>query len=104
MNTKIEESTMNTPTDTAPADGPKRKVRKVTKTAKSAKPDKENKATPSNVTPLKSICSKLRIDPRTARRVLRSQGFEWHGHRSRWDMTPKQIEKATAALKEHVSA
>ncbi len=80
----------------------KTKVRKLTKPTPDAKTEAPAKS--ATVTPLKAICSSLKLDPRTARRVLRAQGFDWHGPRARWDMTAKQIEKVTTVLKEHAAA
>ncbi len=75
-----------------------RKIRKVTKAAPA-------KGEPAHVTPLKAVCSTLKIEPRAARRILRANKFDWHAPRARWDMlTDVQLSKVTTVLKEHRAA
>lgn len=52
-------------------------------------------------TALKSICAKLGMDPKAARRKLRkSAGLSFHGSRERWTFTEAQAEKVREILKE----
>jgi hypothetical protein len=71
------------------------------KAAKQAKPTAKlvKKADPKDGTPLKSICAKLRIEPRLARRKLRAANLAFHGKRERWTFTPAQAAKATEILR-----
>jgi hypothetical protein len=49
-------------------------------------------------TPLKTICAKLKIEPRLARRKLRAANLAFHGKRERWTFTPAQTTKVTEIL------
>jgi len=48
---------------------------------------------------LKSICAKLKIEPRLARRKLRAANLAFHGKRERWNFTVAQAAKATEILR-----
>lgn len=88
----------NTETNAAPAPAPKKAAKKASKPAKStAKLVK--KAEPKDGTPLKTICAKLKIEPRLARRKLRAAELSFHGKRERWTFTPTQAAKVTEILK-----
>lgn len=89
----------NTETNAAPAPAPKKGAAK--KAAKSAKSSAKlvKKAEPKDGTPLKTICAKLKIEPRLARRKLRAADLSFHGKRERWIFTPAQATKATEILK-----
>lgn len=85
-------------TATTPAAKPARKTAK--KVAKVAKPAKlVKKADPKEGTPLKTICAKLKIEPRLARRKLRAADLAFHGKRERWVFTAAQAAKATEILR-----
>lgn len=47
---------------------------------------------------LKTICAKLKIEPRLARRKLRAANLAFHGKRERWNFTAAQAAKATEIL------
>lgn len=72
--------------------GPKKVTKVTTKAATAVKTDDGRIA-------LKSICSKLQIEPRAARRKLRNADLGFHDHRDRWSFTEKQAEKVREILK-----
>lgn len=50
-------------------------------------------------TPLKSICSSLRLSPRAARRKLRAAKLAFHPLKDRWSFTAKQVEQVREILR-----
>lgn len=96
----METNTETTTATPAPAAKPARKtgVKKAGKQAKSSGAKLVKKA-PTDGTPLKSICAKLRIEPRLARRKLRAANLAFHDKRDRWTFTPAQAAKVTELLK-----
>jgi hypothetical protein len=84
-------------TATTPAAKPARKVAK--KVAKVAKPAKLVKKASGEGIPLKTICAKLKIEPRLARRKLRAADLAFHSKRERWNFTAAQAAKATEILR-----
>ncbi len=48
---------------------------------------------------LKTICAKLKIEPRLARRKLRAANLAFHSKRERWNFTAAQAAKATEILR-----
>ena len=71
----------------------KKSTKKVTAKKVTAK-----KVTASNLTPLKKICQKLKLDPKMARRKLRAEGVKGHDAKARWEFTAVQPKKVTAIL------
>lgn len=57
------------------------------------------KAEPKDGIALKTICAKLKLEPRLARRKLRAAELSFHGKRERWVFTPAQAAKATEILR-----
>jgi hypothetical protein len=98
-----EKTTMETNTETTNAPAAKAAPRKAA--AKKAPAKKAAKSSAKLVkkadasgTPLKTICAKLKIEPRLARRKLRAADLAFHGKRERWIFTPAQAAKATEIL------
>lgn len=105
---------METNTNEIPATGgaPGKPVKSPTKRpAKSAAPKKAAKAPAKKVaaktekpiaagsgTPLKTLCAKIGMETKLARRKLRAAKFDWHGARERWVFNAKQLEKAKEIL------
>lgn len=92
-------------TETAPAAKPKRSPKKRPASAKqkkvAAKPVKsigKQIAAAGSGTPLKTICAKLKIEPKLARRKLRAAKLDFHGHRERWTFNARQAEKVAEIL------
>ena len=76
-------------------------------TAKAAAPAK----TKGNVTVLKTICARIGIDPKTARRILRKrmrsdvpQIAKFHTIKQRWIQTPKDAQVIEQVLREYAKA
>jgi len=96
-----------TASTTSIAPPPAAKVRKVVKKVgkaakKSAKPAVKvaTKTTRTgDGTPLKSICSQLKIEPRLARRKLRAANLAFHGAKERWSFTDAQTAKVKEILR-----
>lgn len=92
-----------------------KKVTKTTKQAKAKTPAKKVAvaAAPDkgkSVTVLKTICAKVGIDPKTARRVLRKrmrsdvpQIAKFHTIKQRWVQTPKDAQLIEATLREYLA-
>jgi hypothetical protein len=57
----------------------------------------------SERTPLKKVCASLKIDPKTARRVLRRENFPFHELGNRWDLTDAQTKRVKEVLREYVA-
>lgn len=74
------------------------KVKKVKKVSKPAKAAKKVKAAASDGTPLSSICKTLKMEPRTARRILRNAGVK--NTDGRWNFNASGAEKARKVLSE----
>lgn len=55
-------------------------------------------------TPLKKVCGPLKIDPKTARRVLRKQSLAFHDLGNRWDLTDHQVQRVKEVLRAYLSA
>lgn len=94
---------MDTNTETAAttslAPKPARKAaKKVTKPAAKKVAKLVTKSTGDGIA-LKSICAKLKIEPRLARRKLRAAELSFHGKRERWTFTPAQATKVTEILR-----
>lgn len=84
----------------AKVSGPKPKAKKTGKAKKTAaKPAPAKAADTSGKTPLKTICAKLGVEPKLARRKLRKAGLTFHSHRDRWMFTPTQADKAREIIK-----
>jgi hypothetical protein len=75
----------------------KTSAKKVSKKG-TAKKVTAKKATNGNRIPLKKICQELKIDPKLARRKLRSADLAGHDAKARWDFTPAQAKKAKEVL------
>ena len=99
----IGETTMETNTETTnatPTPAPKKAAKKSAAAKPAAKSTaKLVKKAPTDGTPLKTICAKLKIEPRLARRKLRAADLAFHGKRERWVFTPAQAAKATEILR-----
>jgi hypothetical protein len=70
----------------------KKGAKLVKKVAKSVKPDADGKVA------LKTICAKLDIEPRLARRKLRNAELSFHDKRDRWNFTTAQAAKVQEIL------
>jgi hypothetical protein len=57
------------------------------------------KRTTGDGTPLKAICSALKIEPRLARRKLRAANLAFHGAKERWSFTDAQAAKVKEILR-----
>lgn len=68
-----------------------------TKPARKAAP----KAAKADRSPLKKICAVLKIDTKTARRVLRKEKLSFHTLGNRWDLTEAQVKRVREVLREH---
>lgn len=89
-------------------------AKKVTKTAKASKAKAAAKAAPAapkGQTVLKTICAKVGIDPKTARRILRKrmrsdvpQIAKFHTIKQRWIQTPKDAQVIESVLREYAKA
>lgn len=88
------ETTAATPAPKAARKPAKKAAKQAKSTAKLVK-----KSDPKDGTPLKTICAKLKIEPRLARRKLRAADLAFHGKRERWVFTPAQAAKATEILR-----
>jgi hypothetical protein len=90
-----------TPTASLAPSKPARKaaVKKAGKQAGAKSTAKLVKKASGEGTPLKSICAKLKIEPRLARRKLRAANLAFHGKRERWNFTAAQAAKATEILR-----
>lgn len=69
------------------------------------------KAAPKGTTVLKTICAKVGIDPKTARRVLRKRMrsdvpaiAKFHTIKQRWIQTPKDAQVIESVLREYAKA
>lgn len=94
----------NTETTNAPAPAAKPAAKKSAAPKKAAKPASKStaklvKKSDANGVALKTICAKLKIEPRLARRKLRAAELAFHGKRERWVFTPAQAAKATEILR-----
>lgn len=72
--------------------------------AKAAAPKKSSaklvtKAATTDGIALKTICAKLKIEPKLARRRLRAAKLAWHDPKSRWNLTAKQATQVTELLR-----
>ncbi len=74
---------------------------KKSKTSKKTTAKKVAKKTTSNLIPLKKICQDLKLDPKMARRTLRSSKpmMKIHDAKGRWEFTDAQAKKVRAVLK-----
>lgn len=89
-------------------------AKKVTKTAKASKAKAAAKAAPAapkGQTVLKTICAKVGIDPKTARRILRKRMRsdrpeikKFHTIKQRWIQTPKDAQVIESVLREYAKA
>lgn len=94
-------------------------AKKVTKTAKvspkaktvAAKAAPVAKTNGKGVTVLKTICAKVGIDPKTARRILRKrmrsdvpQIAKFHQIKQRWIQTPKDAQVIEQVLRDYAKA
>jgi hypothetical protein len=66
---------------------------------KSTKPATKVAAKSDGKIALKTICAKLKIEPKAARRKLRKSGLSFHEARDRWTFTSAQAERVTEILK-----
>ena len=97
----------------------KKVTRKTKAPAKQAKSVAKAAATPvakaagngKSVTVLKTICAKVGIDPKTARRILRKrmrsdvpQIAKFHTIKQRWIQTPKDAQVIESVLREYAKA
>lgn len=106
--TQSTESTGSSEAPAKPARKPSTKpaAKRATKApAKAAAPKKSSaklvtKAATSDGIALKTICAKLKVEPKLARRKLRAAKFPWHDPKSRWNLTAKQAQQVTALLSE----
>lgn len=96
----MENPTTVTPPAATPAPAAKKAPRKTGKKAPAKQAAKPSTSNNSGKTPLKSICQKLKIEPKAARRKLRKAGLAFHAKRDRWLFTPAQAERVTELLKE----
>jgi len=99
MNEESSVSTEVTPSVEMPAAKPK--VRKLGKKAKAVV--KAKSAEPvlrKGYVALKTILAELDLpaDGKLARRKLRAQRWDWHGHNERWVFSPAQAKKAREIL------
>lgn len=53
--------------------------------------------------PLKKVCGPLKIDPKTARRILRKQKLAFHDLGNRWDLTDSQAKRVKEALRGYLA-
>jgi hypothetical protein len=92
-------------------------AKKVTKTTKQAKAKTTAKApakaapAPKGQTVLKTICAKVGIDPKTARRILRKrmrsdvpQIAKFHEIKQRWVQSPKDAQVIEQVLRDYAKA
>lgn len=98
----MQTQTTTTPTTTAPnlaglRTAQRKGPHKVTKPA--AEPKKT-----SERTPLKKICAGLKLDPKTARRVLRSRKLGFHDLGNRWELTDSQAKRVKEVLREYLAS
>jgi hypothetical protein len=95
----------NTETTATPASLAPTKPKAAKKPAKKAAPEKKAggaklvKQASGDRIPLKSLCAKLKIEPRLARRKLRAAELSFHDKRDRWNFTAAQAAKATEILR-----
>lgn len=95
---------METNAETTNAPAPAAKAPRKAAAKKAAKPAAKSSAklvkkVATDGTPLKTICAKLKIEPRLARRKLRAADLAFHGKRERWVFTAAQAAKATEILR-----
>lgn len=91
-----------------------KKVKTTAKAAKAAKAPAKAAApikTKGNVTVLKTICAKVGIDPKTARRILRKRMRsdrpeikKFHQIKQRWVQTAKDAQVIESVLREYAKA
>jgi hypothetical protein len=95
------ETTATTPSKPVKASkAPKKGVSKTgAKLVKKAAPKVASKPDADGKVALKTICAKLDIEPRLARRKLRNAELAFHDHRDRWNFTKAQAEKVTEILR-----
>jgi hypothetical protein len=67
------------------------------------KPTKKATAPRGEKLPLKKVCSSLKIDPKTARRILRKQKLGFHDLGNRWELTPSQASKVKEVLRDYLT-
>jgi hypothetical protein len=84
---------------------------KTTAKASKAKAAPVAKAAGKSVTVLKTICAKVGIDPKTARRILRKRMRsdrpeigKFHTIKQRWIQTPKDAQVIESVLREYAKA
>lgn len=66
-------------------------------------PRKIVKATKADRSPLKRICAVLKIDTKTARRVLRKEKLSFHTLGHRWDLTDVQVKRVKEVLRAYAA-
>ena len=88
-----------------------KKSTKSTKAGKSVAAKGPTESQKKGGTVLKEICAKLKIDPKTARRVLRKRArstnpeiFKFHTIKTRWVQTPKDAQVIENVLREYQKA
>lgn len=81
-----------------------------TNTAETTKPVAAKKAAKKIVkvskadrTPLKKVCATLKIDTKTARRVLRKEKLTFHDLGNRWDLTDVQVKRVKEVLRSYAA-